>query len=122
MTERGENERRQDGLTELRGEYPTPDAYWQCMQPTQIFLTDEQQRAISRRADDARISRSEVIRRILNDGLGIDDASADRLAAIDATAGIMPDAPDWQEWLAAGRGRENAEHGRSAQHRSSPQP
>lgn len=92
------------------------------MQPTQIFLTDEQQRAISRRADDARISRSEVIRRILNNGLGIDDTSADRLAAIDATAGIMPDAPDWQEWLAAVRGRENAEHGRSAQQRSSPQP
>ena len=82
---------------ELRGQYPASDAYWRCMQPTQIFLTDEQQRAIARRAADARISRSEVIQRILNAGLGIDDASAIRLAAIDATAGVMPDAPDWQE-------------------------
>ena len=84
------------------------------MQATQIYLTDEQERAIARRSADARISRSEVIRRILNAGLGIDDESADRLAAIDATAGIMPDAPDWPEWLAAVRGRGNDGRGRSA--------
>ena len=75
------------------------------MQSTPIYLTDEQQRAIERRATGAQISHADVIRRILDAGLGIDDGIAERLAAIDATAGILPAAPDWHEWLAAVRGR-----------------
>ncbi len=79
------------------------------MQRTQIYLTEVQQRAIAQRAADGQISKAEVIRRILDADLGIDDGTADRLAAIDATAGILPDAPEWPEWLAAVRGRGSAD-------------
>ena len=79
------------------------------MQRTQIYLTEAQQRAIARRADDAHISKAEVIRRILDVDLGLDDGAADRLAAIDATAGILSHAPEWREWLAAVRGRGSGE-------------
>ena len=74
------------------------------MQRTQIYLTDEQQRRIAGRAQDSRVSKAEVIRRILDQELGIVDGAADRLAAVDATTGILPDAPDWPEWLDAVRG------------------
>lgn len=75
------------------------------MQRTQIYLTDEQQQRLAGRARDARVSKAEVIRRILDHDLGIDDGVGDRLAAIDTTAGLLPDAPDWPEWLGAARGR-----------------
>ena len=79
------------------------------MQRTQIYLTEAQQRAIAQRAADGHISKAEAIRRILDVELGIDDGVADRLAAIDATAGVLPNAPDWQEWLAEVRGRGSAD-------------
>lgn len=72
---------------------------------TQIYLTEEQQRRIRQQASDAGISQAEVIRRILDKALRISDGLEERLAAIDATAGVLADAPDWPEWLEAVRGR-----------------
>jgi hypothetical protein len=40
----------------------------------------------------------------LDDALGIEEGGAARAAAIDATAGILADAPDWPEWLERVRG------------------
>jgi hypothetical protein len=74
------------------------------MRRTQIYLTDEQRRRIASRADDASISQAAVIRRILDEALGVDDGARARVAAVDATAGILPDAPDWPEWIATVRG------------------
>jgi len=74
------------------------------MQRTQIYLTDEQRRRIAAIAADASISQAAVIRRILDEALGVDDGARTRIAAVDATAGIMADAPDWPEWLATVRG------------------
>jgi hypothetical protein len=78
------------------------------MQRTQIYLTDEQQRAIAGRARDGQVSKAEVIRRILDRELGLNDGSEDRLASVDATAGVLPNAPDWPEWLAHVRGGDAA--------------
>ena len=58
----------------------------------------------SQRAKDSGVSQAEIIRRILDRGLGIDDGVQERLAAVDATAGVLPNAPSWQEWLGAVRG------------------
>lgn len=70
------------------------------MQRTQIYLTDEQRRRISQLAKDGNVSQAEVIRRVLDHALGFDDGADDRVAAVDATAGILAGAPDWPEWLA----------------------
>jgi hypothetical protein len=75
------------------------------MKRTQIYLTSEQRRRISGRARDAGVSQAEVIRRILDDALDIGDDVTERVAAVDATAGILRDAPDWPEWLASVRGQ-----------------
>jgi hypothetical protein len=74
------------------------------MQRTQIYLTDEQRRRIASLAADAATSQAAVIRRILDEALGVDDGTRARVAAVDATAGMLPDAPDWPEWLAEVRG------------------
>ena len=74
------------------------------MERTQIYLSKEQRRQIARLAREQGVSQAEVIRRILDRALGFDDGAADRVAAIDATAGVLPDAPDWEEWLADVRG------------------
>lgn len=74
------------------------------MKRTQIYLTDEQRERIARRAEDAGVSQAEIIRRVLDEALDIDTRDEERVAAVDATAGILPDAPDWPEWLAAVRG------------------
>jgi hypothetical protein len=83
------------------------------MQRTQIYLSDEQRRQIARLAADAGVSQAEVVRRILDRALGVDDGTRARLAALDATAGLLPDAPDWPEWLAEVRGRPADERLRS---------
>jgi len=70
------------------------------MQRTQIYLTDEQRRRIGQLAKDGKVSQAEVIRRVLDHALGFDDGGDDRVAAIDATAGVLADSPDWPEWLA----------------------
>lgn len=80
------------------------DVYCCCMKRTQIYISEEQEREIAARAHDAGVSKAEVIRRLLDDGLGINDGTEARERAIDETFGILPDAPDWQEWLASVRG------------------
>ncbi len=75
------------------------------MQRTQIYLTDEQRRRIAARARDAGVPQAVVIRQILDGALGIDDGAEERLRAVRETFGIMPDAPDWPEWLRSVRGR-----------------
>ncbi len=74
------------------------------MERTQIYLSKEQRRQIARLAKDEGISQAELVRRILDQALGFDDGHAARVAAIDATAGVLPDAPDWPEWLSDVRG------------------
>ena len=74
------------------------------MRRTQIYLTEEQRERLAMRAADAGPSEAEIVRRILDEGLGIDDSGAERVAAVDLTAGILPGAPDWPEWLARVRG------------------
>lgn len=74
------------------------------MRRMQIYLTDEQRRRVAGLAEDAGVSQAEVIRRILDRALGVADGKRERLAAVDATAGILPDAPPWAVWLAEVRG------------------
>lgn len=74
------------------------------MQRTQIYLTDEQSRRIAARAVEIGAAKAEVIRRILDAALGLDDGVEERRRAISATAGILADDPDWREWLAGVRG------------------
>lgn len=74
------------------------------MHRTQIYITEEQERRVAARAADAGISKARVIRRLLDEGLGIDDGAAERRRAILATAGALPDADDWESWLARVRG------------------
>jgi hypothetical protein len=75
------------------------------MHRTQIYLTDEQRERIARMADDRGVSKAEVIRRILDRSLGIGSDADERVEAVIATAGVMPDAPDWPEWQRRIRGR-----------------
>ena len=74
------------------------------MQRTQIYLSDEQRARIKRLAEADGVAQAVIVRRILDEALGIDDGAADRLAAVDATAGVLREAPDWPEWLEAVRG------------------
>lgn len=62
-----------------------------CMQRTNIFLTDEQQRRLDRRAKEQGVSKSGLIRMILDDALAITHASATPEEAIEATSGIWVD-------------------------------
>jgi hypothetical protein len=78
------------------------------MRRTQIYLTDEQSAKIAQLADDRHASKAEVIRRILDEALGIgedDDDAADR-AVIEATAGLCREYPDWPAWLESVRGQD----------------
>jgi hypothetical protein len=70
------------------------------MHRTQVYITDEQDGRIAARAADAGISKAEVIRRMLDQGLGIDDGIEERRRAIRATAGLVPEAEDSDSWLA----------------------
>jgi hypothetical protein len=76
------------------------------MRRTQIYLTDEQSARIAQLADDRHASKAEVIRRILDEALGLvsDDNDGAR-AVIEATSGLCRDYPDWPEWLESVRGR-----------------
>ncbi|MBI4814796.1 MAG: antitoxin [Deltaproteobacteria bacterium] len=75
------------------------------MRRTNVYLTDEQRSRLARRAKDAGVSEAEVLRRILDEALGINDRQRERIAAIDSTAGVLADAPDWPDWLQSVRGR-----------------
>jgi predicted transcriptional regulator len=79
------------------------------MKRTQIYITDEQAAQVKHLAHSRRTSRAHVIRQILDAALDTGDAEAEARAGILATAGILPEAPDWPEWQAAVRGRSAAE-------------
>lgn len=74
------------------------------MRRTQIYITEQQERLIASQAIDAGVPKAEVIRRILDQALGLDSGADDRRRAILATAGLMPEADDWREWLDRVRG------------------
>ncbi len=69
------------------------------MQRTQVYLTDEQRRMLDRRARDEGVPMAEVLRRILDEGLGIRDAQVDRVRAVDESAGVLADDETWQQFL-----------------------
>ena len=73
------------------------------MRRTQIYLTDEQDRLLAARSREQGLSKAEVIRRLLDERLGL-DATGEREAAIRQTAGLLADYPDWPEWLSSVRG------------------
>jgi hypothetical protein len=75
------------------------------MHRTQIYITEEQERRVAERAADAGVSKAEAIRRVLDQGLGIDDGVAERRAAILATAGAAAAEDDWPMWLRRVRGK-----------------
>jgi hypothetical protein len=52
------------------------------MQRVQIYLTDEQRSRVADRAKSKKCAQSEVIREILDRGLGIEHDASDALAAI----------------------------------------
>jgi len=79
------------------------------MQRTQIYITDEQERELKRIARERHVSMAHVIRQILDAALDTGDAEAEARAGILATAGILPDAPDWPEWQRSVRGRSAAD-------------
>ena len=74
------------------------------MRRTQTYITEEQERRIAGCASDGGLAKAEVIRRILDEALGIDDGQSHRARAIVATAGLRADADDWPKWLAFVRG------------------
>lgn len=75
------------------------------MRRTQIYITDEQDTLLTRRARDERISKAEAIRRILDRALDAGDAEAEARTIIRETSGICADYPDWPEWQRSVRGR-----------------
>lgn len=79
--------------------------YCCCLRCTQIYITEEQERRIAARAADAGVPKAEVIRRMLDEGLGVDDGAEERRRAIRATAGALPDADDWENPGAGARRR-----------------
>lgn len=74
------------------------------MKRTQIYISEEQERLIAARAADAGVSKAEAIRRLLDEGLGIDDGGDARVRAVEETFGVLPEAPAWPDWLACVRG------------------
>jgi len=70
-----------------------------------MYLTDAQRARLAALAELEQISEAEVIRRILDQALELRDDTDEKVAAIEGTAGVLPHAPDWPDWLAAVRGR-----------------
>jgi len=64
------------------------------MQRTNIFLTEEQQRRLDRRAQEEGVTKSSLIRQILDEALAIKRASISAEDAINATSGIWADRDD----------------------------
>jgi transposase len=75
------------------------------MQRVQIYLSDEQRSRVAARAQKRQCAQSEVIREILDRGLGIEHDASDTLSAIRETAGILIDERGWDEWQRSVRGR-----------------
>lgn len=64
------------------------------MQRTNIFLTEEQQERLKRRAKEEGLSKSGLIRRILDEALAITKTKVSAEQAIVGTAGIWADRDD----------------------------
>jgi hypothetical protein len=75
------------------------------MRRTQMYLTTAQRSRLSARARIEGTSEGAVVRRILDEALGLEGDEDARVAAVDETAGILANAPDWPEWLRDLRGR-----------------
>lgn len=84
------------------------------MRRTQIYITDDHDRLLARRAKDERISKAAVIRRILDSALHTGDSEAEARSIIRDTAGICADYPDWPEWQRSVRGKPTGERLRAA--------
>lgn len=63
------------------------------MRRTNIYLEERQAVALDRRAATVGISRAELVRQLIDQGLGAEDVSAD-IAAIEASFGMARDADD----------------------------
>jgi metal-responsive CopG/Arc/MetJ family transcriptional regulator len=64
------------------------------MQRTNIFLTEEQQKRLERRAEEEGVTKSSLIRQILDEALAIKKWSVSAETAIRATSGIWADRED----------------------------
>jgi hypothetical protein len=89
----------------LRVNLPFGDVYTWGMRRTQLYLTDEQRGKLRSLAKAEGVSEAEVVRRILARTLGGPNIREQRLAAVEDTAGLLTDAPDWPDWLASVRGK-----------------
>lgn len=69
------------------------------MKRTQIYITEEQDRLVDARARAMGVSKAEVIRQLLDQGLGTTDSTDARHKALEESFGAMADAPDWSAWL-----------------------
>jgi hypothetical protein len=76
-----------------------------AMHRMRVALTAEQRRRLAARARAEGVSETAVIRRILDEALGVQKADDERVSAVDETAGLLADAPDWPDWLLAVRGK-----------------
>jgi hypothetical protein len=72
---------------------------------TQIYLTDEQRSRVAERAHERGCAQSQIIRELLDRGLGIAAEPDDPVAAIRETAGLLADEADWETWQASVLGR-----------------
>ena len=64
------------------------------MERTSIYLTEEQQKRLTNRASEMDVSRSELIRRLLDEGLGIARRPERIEQALEASRGIWADRTD----------------------------
>lgn len=65
-----------------------------CMQRTNIFLTEEQQRRLDRRAEEEGVTKSSLIRQILDEALAIKQTAIGADVAIRESSGIWADRDD----------------------------
>jgi len=70
------------------------------MQRTQVYLSEEQRVLLDRAAEREAVSLAEIIRRAVDEYLGREDRGRDKAAALDRTAGALPDleVPPREEW------------------------
>lgn len=62
-----------------------------CMQRTNIYLDDRQVRAMDELAAEAGVSRAEVVRRLIDEGLSRGRSGGDTVAAIRESFGVYQD-------------------------------
>lgn len=75
------------------------------MKRTQVYLTEAQDRRLAQLADERGVSKAGALRWALDTALDTGDAEAEARSVILATAGLLADYPDWQEWQRSVRGR-----------------